>query len=276
MRKETEMPNIVRISVCPNEEASWNTIWKWEWFSIDLLKSSKREENIDGIRVLHSHLSKLGIKSILDCSCGFGFKTVLLAELGYEVEGSDASTIAIRHAPQLAKKEGSDIRFFQSRWEELGQKCKREFDCVFSDAFDWIGTYAALLASAKGIYSVLKKGGRFVFGVPIAGSQNTKGELRKCMDKVWKKQGRFEILPPYEKNRTRLTVIMVYDKLSHGILENRIHLIEENGVMRAEVAFVMDLYKWVWKDYTKVLTEAGFKQVYGFEEKGIGHNVAIK
>jgi len=276
MKKEAQRRDIVKILVCPNQESSWDTIWKWEWFSRDFWKPIKREENMDGVLALHSHLSKLGIKSILDCSCGLGFKTILLAELGYEVEGSDASAIAVRYAPQLAKEEGLNIGFFRSRWEELGEEYKRKFDCVFSDAFDWITKRESLLASAKGIYSVLKKNGIFVFGVPIANSKNTKRELKKIMNKVWEKQGRFEILPPYERNGTKLTVVMVYDRVSDGIFENRIHLIEEKGHTRAEIAFMMDFYKWVWNDYTRVLREAGFRKVYGFEERGIGQNVAVK
>jgi len=272
--KDWKMPDV---SVCSDEESSWDTIWKWEWFSKGtMLRSSWREEEKDVIKALHSHLSKLGVKSILDCSCGLGFKTILLAELGYEVEGSDASSNAVRYAAKVAKKDEVNVRFFQSRWEELGAKCKRKFDCVFSDAFDWIRTRESLEASAKGIYSVLDKGGLFVFGVPIAGSKNTKRELSKFAENVWRKQQRFEVFRPYEKDGQKLTIISVYDKVKGGILENRIHLIEENGILRAEIALMLDLYKWTWADYTKVLKKAGFRKVYDFEEKGTSHNVAVK
>ena len=264
----------VKISICSNEAESWDTIHKWEWFLKDLLKPIKRKEiNAPALRSLFAGLQ---VKSILDCSCGLGFKTISLAEAGYEVEGSDASKFAIKHAPQLAEDEGLNIRFFRSRWEELGEKCKRKFDCVFSDAFDWIATRESILASAEGIYSVLRKGGKFVFGVPIADSENTEERLKEFMNKVWKKQGRFEILPPYENNGIRLTVVMIYDKVQEGILENDIYIVERSETVRAEIALMMDLYKWTWKDYTKVLKEAGFKGVYGVEEEGIGFNVAVK
>jgi SAM-dependent methyltransferase len=265
------------VSVCSSEESSWNTIWKWEWFSKGtMLRPSWREEEEDGVNALHSHLSRLDVKSILDCSCGLGFKTILLAELGYEVEGSDGSGNAVRYAAEVSKEEGVNIRFFQSRWEELGDKCKRKFDCVFSDAFDWIRTKESLEASAKGIYPVLNEGGLFVFGVPIAGSKNTKKELSKYAENVWRKQQRFEVFRPYEKDGQKLTVVSVYDKVKDGILENRIHLIEEKGMLQAEIALMLDLYKWTWTDYTKVLKKAGFRKVYGFEEKGIGHNATVK
>jgi len=264
----------VKILVCSSEEESWDTIWKWMWFLKETWKSNFREEI--NAPALHSLLNKLQVKSVLDCSCGLGKKTVCFAEAGYEVEGSDASKVAIKYAPQFASEEGFNIRFFQSSWEELAEDCKRKFDCVFNDAFDWIRTRESLLKSAKGIYSVLRESGKFVFGVPIAGSRNIQKELKKSMDDVWKRQGRFEILPPYEKNGIRLTAIWVYDKVRDGIRENCIHLIEEDDKVRAEIASYVDLYRWTWKDYAKVLKEAGFNKVYGMEEKGIRFNVAVK
>lgn len=264
----------IKISICSSEEESWNTIWKWTWFVKETWKSNFREEG--NPPALHSLFSRLQVRSILDCSCGLGFKTISLAEMGFEVEGSDASAVAIKYAPQLAREEGLNIKFFRSCWEELGKRCKRKFDCVFSDAFDWISTRESLLASAKGIYSILDESGKFVFGVPIAGPKNTEKELKKFMNEQWNKQQRFEILPSYEKNGTRLTHLIVYDETSNGILENNIYLIEEQGVMRAEIAFMMDLCKWTWKDYTKVLREAGFREVYGLEEKGIEFNIGVK
>jgi len=264
----------VKISLCSSEEDSWDTIWKWNWFLKETWISNFREEI--NAPALHSLLDKLQVKSILDCSCGLGKKTVCFAEIGYDVEGSDASAVAIKYAPLLAKKEGFKIKFFQSHWKELSEKCKRKTDCVFSDAFDWITTRESLLASAKGISSILEKGGKFVFGVPLAGSKNTKEELRKFMHSVWKKQGRFEILPPYEKNGIKLTLLWVYNKVQDGIQENCIHLIERRKRVRAEIASYVDLYKWTWKDYARVLREAGFKKIYGTEEKTIGFNVAVK
>ena len=264
----------VQISVCSSEQESWDTVWKWTWFLKETWISNFREEI--NVPALHLLFEKLRVKSILDCSCGLGKKTVCFAEICNDVEGSDASAVAIRYAPQLAKEKGFNINFFQSRWEELSKKCKHKFDCVFSDAFDWITTRESLLASAKGIFSVLEEGGKFVFGVPLAGSKNAKVELQKFMDNVWKKQGRFEILPPYEKDGIELTVVYVYDKVQYGIHENCICLVQEKDNVRAEIASYIDLYKWTWKDYTKVLRKAGFKKVYGLEEKGIGFNVAVK
>lgn len=257
----------VKVSIYQDEKVSWDVIWKWEWFIKDIWESYHVEEII---------LPRLDVKNILDCSCGLGFKTILFAEMGYEVEGSDGSAVAVKYASQLAREKGLNIRFFHSRWEELGERCKRKFDCVFSDTFDWIRTRESLIAAARGIYSVLDKGGKFVFGVPISGPECTRKELKNVMEEVWKRQGRFEVLSPYEKNGVRLTMLTVYDRTPEGILENRIHIIEEHGETRVEVALIMDLYKWTWKDYNEVLRKTGFREVYGIKEKGVGFNIAVK
>lgn len=108
----------VKVSICSTEEESWDTTWKWGWFFRDTWKS--RESSVwtkqePGIRALNSLFTKLKVKSILHCSCGLGIQIIRLAELGYEVEGSDGSAVAIKYAPQLAKEEGLNIRFFHSR-----------------------------------------------------------------------------------------------------------------------------------------------------------------
>ncbi|MDI6805572.1 MAG: class I SAM-dependent methyltransferase [Candidatus Bathyarchaeia archaeon] len=124
----------------------------------------------------------------MDCSCGLGYKTVLFAK-----EGSDASAIAIKYAPQLARDEGVSIRFFRSQYEELNKKCGRRYDCVWSDNFDEISTYEYLKVAAKSIYSVLNNDGKFVF---VAASEK---DLKKLIEKEWKRRKRFDVDPPCKK-----------------------------------------------------------------------------
>jgi len=264
----------VDVSICSNEEASWDTIWKWDWFLKTTWKLNFRKEIEDLRRALYSILPEFQVNSILDCSCGLGLKTIILAEMGYEVEGSDSSPIAIRYAPQLAKEEGLNIRFFHSRYEDLGSICERKFDCIYSDAFDWIRTRETLKASAKGVHSVLNEDGIFVLHGVLP--EWSKSDLRKLIEEEWKKHERFEILPPYEKSGTKLTMLTVYDKTLEGVLENRIYIIEEHREMRAEITFMMNLIKWTWRDYTEVLKEAGFREVNYIKKEGIIFNIGIK
>lgn len=258
----------VKVSIYSDEKA-WDTIWKWKWVTKDTWQSNFRKLKEGTRRALHSLLPKLQVKSILDCSCGLGWKTILLAEMGYKVEGSDGSAIAVRYASQLAKEEGLSIRFFHSRWEELGKRCRHKFDCVYNDGFQWITTRKSLEASAKGIYSALNEGGNFVFHGAHQWSKES--DKKKIIEEEWKREGRFEILPPYESNGVRLIVLIFRDKTSEGILGNRIHIIDERGAMRVEIASIIDLYKWTWQNYTKTLKKVGFREIYSIKkEKGIG------
>jgi len=262
----------VKVTICQNDESSWDTSWKWFWFTREQWISKSWEENKIGMKPLFSLLPKLKVRSILDCSCGLGFKTVLIAKMGYEVEGSDGSAVAIKYAPQLANEEKLNLRFFQSRWEELDKKCNRKYDCVFSDYFDETKTLGMLKASAKGIYSVLNDDGKFIFG-----SLPHDTDLKELIEKEWKKRKRFDIRPPCEKEGVRVTTIEVLDKTLEGILENRIFLIEEQGEMRVEIAFVMNpRIKWRFQDYDEVLKEVGFRKVEYLEKEGHIFNVVTK
>lgn len=213
--------------------------------------------------------------SILDCSCGLGFKTVLFAQMGYEVEGSDASVTAIKYAPQLAKDEGVKIRFFRSRYEDLAKKCEREYDCLYSDNFDETKTRKTLKASARGIHSVLKKGGKLIFCGALP--EWSKADLTRILEQEWETRKKFDILPPYEKDGLRVTSLGVDEKTPEGILEKRIFLIEEQGLMRAEIAFMMNpRIKWIFEDYVEVLTEVGFRRVDCIKRGKQIFNVATK
>jgi len=262
-------------------EKAWDTIWKWKWFEKEMWEQDFRKVREGTRRALASLLSELGVKTILDCSCGLGWKTILLAEMGYEPEGSDGSAVAVKYASQLVKEEGVNIGFFQSRWKDLEKNSRQKYDCVYNDSFAWCQTIDALRDSAKGIYSVLNKGGKFVFLVEGAHQWSKESDRGRIMEEAWKRERRFEILPFYEKEGIKLLVLISREKITYGIRGNRIHIIEENGMKRIEIASVIDLFKWSWSDYVKTLTTAGFREVYSVkvedEDDGvIFFNVGVK
>jgi len=266
----------VEIKICSNEEESWDIVWKWSWFTRELWESKYWNEVRKSLKPLFQLLTQLKVKSVLDCSCGLGFKTLLIAEKGYEAEGSDGSAIAVRYASQLARERGVNIRFFHSRWEELGVKCGRTYDCVFSDYFDEIETYETLKASATGIYSVLNYDGKFIFSGPNP-ELTTKSDLKNLIERAWENREKFVILPPYEKDGIRVTSIEVAEKTNEGILEKRIYLIEKQDTMRAEIAFIMNpRIKWTFQEYVKVLKKVGFRKVECVKEEGHIFNIATK
>jgi SAM-dependent methyltransferase len=257
----------VKAYICKNERESWDTYWKWSWFTRKTWMSEYWEKTKTALEPVFSLLSKLNVRSILDCSCGLGFKTVMFAKMGYEVEGSDASAMAIKYAPQLAKEQGFKIKFFHSLYEELPKNTKRRYDCVFSDYFDEIETYERLKKSAKGIYSVLKEEGKFIFyGVS---PKITKSDLKRLIERDWQKRKRFVIDPPVEQNGLKVTHIEIADKTKEGILENHIYLIEEKSMIQAEIAFIMNSrIKWAFKEYVKVLKESGFRKIRYSKREG--------
>ena len=75
----------------------------------------------------------------------------------------------------------------------------------------------------------------------------------------------------------RVTSIEVAEKTAEGILEKRIYLIEKQGIMRAEIAFIMNpRIKWTFQDYVKILKEVGFKKVECIGKGGDIFNIATK
>jgi hypothetical protein len=199
--------------------------------------------------------------------------------MGYEVEGSDASAFAVKCAAELAAEQGSTIRFFRARWETLGQTAGRKYDCVYNDSFEWPTTRRALEAAAKGICSALKRGGKFVFTGADQWSQDS--DRSRLIEEQFTQEGPFEVLPLYERDGVRLTVIIAREKTPDGVLGSRVHIIDDHGSVRVEVARALDAYKWTWADYNDVLRSAGFSELYSVREKGVGPkphilNVAVK
>jgi SAM-dependent methyltransferase len=252
---------------------AWDTIWKWTWFTKEQWQGDFRKRQEGTRRALASLLAKLGVNSILDCSCGLGWKTILLAEMGYDAEGSDGCGLAVRKASQLAREEGLDIRFFRARWEKLGQICGRKYDCIYNDAFAWITRRGALLASARGICAALKRGGKFVF--QGAHQWSGRDDRDRIIRQRFQQDGPFEALPLHEKNGIRLTTIVTRHKRPDGVLGNRIHVIEDHGAVRVEIASVLDACIWSWTDYTETLRQAGFRRLYSVKAKGVGRRPYI-
>ncbi len=108
------MGTIPQLTIRTGERA-WDAIWRWTWFVKEQWQPTFRKSKEGTRRALASLLPKLGVSSVLDCSCGLGWKTILLAEMGYAVEGCDACDFAVKRASELAREEGHEIRFFRSR-----------------------------------------------------------------------------------------------------------------------------------------------------------------
>lgn len=160
---------------------------------------------------------------------------------------------------------GLTARFFRSRWEKLGQTAGRKYDCVLNDSIEWCPTRRALRASAKGIHSVLKRGGTFLFEGSNESSRDTEAEIADEL----KKEGRFQAYHPvHERDGLKLTVLNSRERIPHGLLGNRIHIVEEAGNVRVEVASTPDIRRWTWADYVEVLTDVGFRDIRTLQSRG--------
>jgi len=199
--------------------------------------------------------------------------------MGYDVEGSDGSAFAVKRAAELAAEQGHSIRFLRARWATLGKTAGRKYDCIHNDSFAWITTRRSLKTAARGIGSALKRGGKFVFTGVDQWSQDS--DRSRLIEEQFEQEGPFEVLPLYECDGVRLTVIIAREKTPDGVLGSRVHIIDDHGSVRVEVARVLDAYKWTWTDYNDVLRSSGFSELYSLREKGVGPepyilNVAVK
>lgn len=257
---------IRKVYTCRSEEESWDTIWRWLWFTREIWMARYWENTEKALRPLFPLLHSLDVGSILDSSCGLGFKTVMFAKRNYEVEGSDQSAVAIKYASILAEEQGFKIRFFRSRFDELGRKCMRKYDCVYSDYFDELRTHDDLKASARGVCSILNECGKFIFCSPSP--ELERAALKELIEKEWRRRRKFNIDRPFEMKGLRVIHIEVPNKTVEGILENHVFVIEREGVRWAEIASIMNpRIKWTFKDYMNVLEEVGFSVVESIEKE---------
>lgn len=73
-----------------------------------------------------------GIQSVLDCSIGSGNLTLELAELGYQVTGSDLSEAMLERCKAKAQEKGFEVELFCSDFREIDRNAPEKYDCVMS------------------------------------------------------------------------------------------------------------------------------------------------
>ncbi|MDD3242194.1 MAG: class I SAM-dependent methyltransferase [Eubacteriales bacterium] len=72
------------------------------------------------------------IRTVLDCSVGTGNLTLCLAELGYEVSGSDLSADMLKRCAHKARARGMEMPLKQCDFRQLDEAWQGSFDCVMS------------------------------------------------------------------------------------------------------------------------------------------------
>jgi SAM-dependent methyltransferase len=109
---------------------------------------------------------------VLDCGCGTGWTSCILARSGYDVTGLDISPDMIHFAElNRAREDEVSLRFVVSDFET--SRFDSEFDCVlFFDALHHSQDEYAALSSA---YSALKPGGICLMSEPGLGHHLRQG-----------------------------------------------------------------------------------------------------
>lgn len=131
--------------------------------------------NKEYIEGLEEFIKQRGAKRILDCACGAGFPTIELAKRGYNILFSDGSMKMLKLLHRRSKREGIDIPFIRSRWDQLDKIFNNEFDMVlmtgnsipyadswWKDSISPEKSLEKIKDSLKSIRNILKKNGVLV------------------------------------------------------------------------------------------------------------------
>jgi len=124
----------------------------------------------DGILYFRMNLEKLLSKipigaKVLDCACGTGDHAIWLARQGYEVSASDISENMLKQARIKAEKEGVQINFFRSAWEDLPVNTTEKFMLIINpgNSFSHISGLDMLDRSIRAIKDIMLPEAHFMF-----------------------------------------------------------------------------------------------------------------
>ena len=100
-------------------------------------------------------------KDVLEIGCGGGQNAIVLRKWGARSVGLDISEEQIKHARELAKREGVEVPFHFGSMEDLSMFQRESFDIVLSSFA--IGYVENLSRTFREVFRVLQKRGLFVF-----------------------------------------------------------------------------------------------------------------
>lgn len=102
------------------------------------------------------------VKKILDAACGIGTQAIGLAELGYQMTGTDISAKAIKIAKEEAKTRKVEIDFAVADMRKLEQIYQNPFDLILAcdNAVPHLSSKKEILKTFRGFYKgIIPSGG---------------------------------------------------------------------------------------------------------------------
>lgn len=261
---------------------NWEVVHRWEWFRRSQWVGSFRDGKARLASAIREVLCDRGMSGglLLDCSCGLGFQSIVLAELGVRVQGADRSPFAVERARELAVENGLQIEYFASRWDELPQRTATRFDAAFVDALSWLHSRDEMLAALKGLRGILRRGGILIFqGEPEGVSR------RMCDERLeawWKSVPGASLNWRHSEGRLTCTSMSLGARGVDYIDWHLTYLTEDNDSPRLEHQVIRESLRWTWPALTQTALEAGFTKLETHEDaewsdggRPVGLNVAV-
>ncbi|QSX05681.1 class I SAM-dependent methyltransferase [Sedimentibacter sp. zth1] len=190
------------------------------------------------------------IKTILDCSIGTGNLSLVLAESGYVLSGSDLSDKMLKRCLNKAEEKSLNVSLFKSDFRNINITAPQKYDCVMStgNALPYVSNEEVAL-TLKNMDKLVNTGGYIYLDV-------------RNWDKILKNRPRFYFYKPKYIDDTRMDVIQFWDYNSNGsITFNIVYSFEkEQKVYKREI--FEETYNPIKKNFIiTTLNEMGYRIV---------------
>ncbi len=118
-----------------------------------------RIDYVSLVKFLNKFFKRYKCKKILDVGCGTGKATIMLHDLGYDIQGTDANNGML----SVARQKSNKIKFFRSDMRKI--ETHEKFDAIFISfrAFAYMVTNEDAEKAIASINRVLKNSGLLIF-----------------------------------------------------------------------------------------------------------------
>jgi SAM-dependent methyltransferase len=192
---------------------------------------------------------------ILDAACGIGTQSLGLAQLGYQVTGSDLSSGAVARAQQEAAERGLTIDFSVADMRSVAEHHGRTFDAVIAcdNSIPHLLSDAAILTALQQFYHCTAPGGLCLLSVRDYSKETRQGE---------------QVRPPilHQQNGARVVLFQVWE-FEGPVYTLSLYVVEDDGEASPHTRVFRSRYYAVTLEVLmRLMNEAGFQGVEHLEE----------